>query len=262
MTPDDRDPGHEAAPGREDAQGGGQGGSAAGGHPRAEMLAAAGTAGRRTRWGALLGGLAATVLTLAVFATVAPDPESGAAPGVTVLPEVTTGSPAAHAAHVASAPPRAAVADVAPCESTAAPSDRGGNRLPALRLRCLGPGPAVDLSALRGKATVVNLWASWCVPCREETPMLDRVARRYQARVRFLGVNTKDGPEQAAGFLREVTTSYPHVVDEEGALLAWLRIPGLPVTVVLDADGRISGRKIGEIEENELVTIIDVAARG
>lgn len=126
------------------------------------------------------------------------------------------------------------------------------DRLPPLRLPCLTPGPDIDLSALRGRPVLVNLWATWCDPCREEMPLLQANYERYRTQVQFLGVDTQDATEPAAEFLADVGVTYPQVVDLDGDLLNHLRIPGLPVTVVLDADGRIAGKHIGELDQASL----------
>lgn len=134
--------------------------------------------------------------------------------------------------------------------------NREEDRLPPLRLPCLTPGPAVDLSALGGRPVLVNLWATWCAPCREEMPLLAATAERYASTVQFLGVNTQDSTEAAAAFLPEVGVTYPQVIDADGDLLAHLRIPGLPVTVVLDADGRVVGKHIGQLKPDSLEDLL------
>jgi cytochrome c biogenesis protein CcmG/thiol:disulfide interchange protein DsbE len=87
-------------------------------------------------------------------------------------------------------------------------------------------------------------------------PILQAAHQRYGARVQFLGVNTKDRPEWAADFLQEVKVSYPQVVDSDGMLLNSLRLPGLPVTVVVDAHGDISGRQVGQISDQRLTDLV------
>jgi cytochrome c biogenesis protein CcmG/thiol:disulfide interchange protein DsbE len=116
-------------------------------------------------------------------------------------------------------------------------------RLLDLNLPCLTAGPAINPARLGGRTVVVNLWATWCQPCRQEMPMLQAAHKRYGDRVRFLGVNTKDRPDWAGEFLEEIKVTYPEVVDGDGQLLASLRSPGLPVTVVLYPDGPIAGAK-------------------
>lgn len=108
-------------------------------------------------------------------------------------------------------------------------SSRSGDDVVAdLTLSCHTTRGDVRLPALLGRPTVVNLWASWCAPCRKEMPALQAAAMRYDRQVRFLGVDTKDSPEAAAAFLRELWVTYPQAVDPEGLLLGDLRFAGNP----------------------------------
>lgn len=155
-----------------------------------------------------------------------------------------------------------AVQNVESCAtvSAARPAEPApGQRLPDIDLPCLTSGPAVNLAALHGRPTVINLWASWCGACRDEMPLLQAAHSRYGDRVAFLGVDTKDNPAGAGSLLRETGVSYPQVVDTDGQLLEYLHIPGLPVTVVLDAEGRISGRQVGAVTEDDLTNLIEDA---
>ena len=129
------------------------------------------------------------------------------------------------------------------------------DRLPQLELPCLNESRKVDVSRLDGPA-VVNLWASWCGPCRKEMPMLAEAARRNPD-VRFLGINTQDRPEAAADFLARTGVTYAQLVDIDGVVLADTRVPGLPVTLALDTDGKLVDRVIGEISEAELSALLD-----
>lgn len=144
------------------------------------------------------------------------------------------------------------------CEGTQPPVDEPvpGKRLPQLRLACLTPGPDVDLSHLRGRPTLVNVWASWCGPCQREMPVLQQAHERLGDRVRFLGVNTQDSAASAAAFLAETGGTYPNVVDFEAELLARLGIPGMPVTVILDAEGRVVATHVGELKEDSLNALL------
>lgn len=130
--------------------------------------------------------------------------------------------------------------------------------LPSVILGCLGPGPAVDMVTLTGTVTVLNFWASWCDPCREEMPMLASVAEEAGDTVRFIGVNTKDQPEEAADFLATAGVGFEQLYDPEGELLRQLgAVQGLPVTLVLDAAGAVSLRHIGQIDEATLVEALE-----
>jgi cytochrome c biogenesis protein CcmG/thiol:disulfide interchange protein DsbE len=102
-----------------------------------------------------------------------------------------------------------------------------GQRLPALSLPCLTPGPDVDLAAVGGRPVLVNLWASWCDPCLREMPLLQQAYAEYGGEVEFVGVDTKDRAEAAAAFLGTVDVTYPQLVDLDGALLRSTGVPGL-----------------------------------
>lgn len=129
------------------------------------------------------------------------------------------------------------------------------DRLPKADLPCFNEAGTVDASQLAGPA-VVNLWASWCGPCRKEMPMLAAAARSNPG-VQFVGVNTQDGGENAAELLAKTGVTYPQLVDDDAVVLRYTRVPGLPVTLALDADGVVVDRVIGEVSEEELATMLD-----
>ncbi|RZU30697.1 TlpA family protein disulfide reductase [Blastococcus saxobsidens] len=137
----------------------------------------------------------------------------------------------------------------------------GADALPPLTLPCLGPGADVALDRLTGRPTLVNLWATWCGPCREEMPLLQEAYARHREQVRFLGVDVQDDPDAARWFLAEHDIDYPHAVDADGALLRELGIRGLPVTLALDADGRVVERVVGQLTSAELQRLIDDLVR-
>ena len=150
------------------------------------------------------------------------------------------------------------VATAPPCEELperASPPD--GEALPALTLACLGPGPDLSLDRLSGRPSLVNLWATWCEPCREEMPLLQDAYARHGEEIRFLGVDTQDRADAAGTFLGDLGVGYPHVVDPEGRLLTKLGIRGLPVTLAIDSSGRIVSQSVGELTAAELQQLID-----
>lgn len=116
-------------------------------------------------------------------------------------------------------------------------------------LPCLTSPRSVSLGRLGGRPGLVNLWASWCPPCRKEMPVLQRGARQYRDRVQFIGINTKDGLAGAEQFLRELKVTYPQLADPGGKVLAQQRIPGLPVTLLIGADGSLVKRQVGALDE-------------
>lgn len=114
------------------------------------------------------------------------------------------------------------------------------NDLPALLLPCLGGGPYVDLTTLRGPL-VVNLWASWCRPCRDEMPHFAELHDKARGAVRVLGVDYSDpSPSGALDLAREAGATYPLVADPDEQLRIPLRVRGLPMVVFVRRDGTVA----------------------
>ena len=145
------------------------------------------------------------------------------------------------------APSGAAQAVVGPCPrlDKAKPVPDG---LPPLRLPCLGTGPAVRLSDLRGTPTVVNVWAAWCTTCDREMPLFADAVARYGDRVRFFGVHYKAAREAGLASERDFGVPFPSVHDEDGdRVVRELDAYAPPQTFFVDGSGRITGRQVGEI---------------
>lgn len=129
---------------------------------------------------------------------------------------------------------------------------------PAFALPRLDGQGALDLADLRGRVVVLNVWASWCPPCRAEAPTFSAVARAFADRgVTVLGVNVQDTPEAAERFVRDYALTYPNVRDEEGGVARAYGALGLPTTVLIDRQGRIARRWIGALTERQLVAFIE-----
>lgn len=117
-------------------------------------------------------------------------------------------------------------------------------------------GGKLDLASLRGRIVVLNFWASWCSPCRAETPGLVGLAKS-SPQVSIVGVNEKDNLSSAQAFVRSNDVPYPSIVDRIGTLAArWPMAPALPSTFVLDADGRIAARFTGGVQPADLTPVI------
>lgn len=133
----------------------------------------------------------------------------------------------------------------------AAPVTLGGTApLPDVSFEDLAGKPA-KLSDFRGKVVVLNLWATWCNPCREEMPSLDRLQAMFAdqpVQVVALAVD-RAGPERVAGFLQEIGVGRLAVYrDPTAAATRTLRLPGLPVTILVDRAGNERGRVLGLAE--------------
>ncbi|MFI5840826.1 TlpA family protein disulfide reductase [Catenuloplanes sp. NPDC051500] len=130
-------------------------------------------------------------------------------------------------------------------EAPTPPGDVLLDRLPDLELSCLNGGEIVRLTQLRGPA-VLNLWGSWCGPCRDELPAVQAYADRAAGRVHVLGIDTGDRQSTAEDLGRELGFRFPSLFDPNKELLGELAVarlgaPGLPTTVLIDADGGVRG---------------------
>ena len=134
-----------------------------------------------------------------------------------------------------------------------APVASVGKPVPRFDLPTLSGDGRVAVADHIGKPMVINFWATWCVPCRREAPLLERAAKRYDDRVVFIGVDVRDFNGDAKKFVAEYGIMYPIAYDGPGKLWEPWGITGLPETFFVDRGGTIVAHKIGEIsEETEL----------
>jgi cytochrome c biogenesis protein CcmG, thiol:disulfide interchange protein DsbE len=108
------------------------------------------------------------------------------------------------------------------------------------------------LGELRGTPVVVNVWASWCGPCREEAALLASANRTHGDRVQFIGVDILDERGSARAFMREFGWTYPSVYDPSGAIRDGLGLLGQPVTLFYDASGELVDTWTGPLSEEAL----------
>jgi len=126
---------------------------------------------------------------------------------------------------------------------------------PPLTLGALD-GPPVDLAQSDGRPTVINLWATWCAPCRREMPALAQ-AERDHPEVRFLLVNQGEGADKISAFLRREALTFDHLLlDPSMATQRHYRTVGIPVTLFLHADGRLAKAHMGEIAPERIAAEI------
>jgi cytochrome c biogenesis protein CcmG, thiol:disulfide interchange protein DsbE len=161
----------------------------------------------------------------------------GACGGQTAGERVTTSPGGGSGADPSASAPAevVAAADLEPCPTSDPAVPARADGLPDLVLACLGEGPPVRLAGLRGSPLVVNLWASWCPPCREELPAFARLAE--SGAVEVLGIDVEDDPTDALTLLADVGVRYPSVRDATSTTQAPLRWTGLPMTLLVDPNG-------------------------
>jgi cytochrome c biogenesis protein CcmG/thiol:disulfide interchange protein DsbE len=143
-----------------------------------------------------------------------------------------------------------------------------GTPVPALQLPYLEDDGFVNLAAADGEILVVNFWASWCLPCRAEHPVLLDTARRWEsAGVRVVGIVYQDDADSASAFLDEFGRGYETVTDAGGRAAISFGVFGIPETFFVDRDGKIAGVVRGAID-SEIVEsalqrlVLDTAVTG
>lgn len=128
-------------------------------------------------------------------------------------------------------------------------------------------GESLSLADYRGHIVVLNFWASWCAPCRDEIPALQKLRENAaDQEVRLVGVNSKDSKANARAFVRNFDMSYPSLYDQPGEVALAFRdtVPpsALPSTIVIDSQGRVGGRILGEASYGQLESMVQRVAGG
>jgi len=123
-------------------------------------------------------------------------------------------------------------------------------------------GDTLKLSDFAGQVVVLNVWASWCAPCRAEAPALEEVARQFDGKgVQFIGLNTRDSQAAAQAFTRNFGVTYPSMVDTDGRIQLLFNdsLPpqAIPSTIVIDQQGRVAARALGTVTSATLRAMIE-----
>ena len=140
------------------------------------------------------------------------------------------------------------------------PVARVGERVPSFDLPTLDGAERIEVDASRGKPMVINFWATWCGPCREEAPILEAAYRKYKGRVDFVGVDVRDFNGDAKEFVEVFDLTFPMAYDGPGKLWEPWGITALPETFVVDASGRIVAHQARAFEDSaELEAAIEQA---
>ena len=129
---------------------------------------------------------------------------------------------------------------------------RVGKPAPQFAMQLLDGGE-FRLSDHEGRPLVINFWASWCPPCRQESPAFERQWRRYQdTGIQFVGVDIQDDVSEAEAYVREFGLTFPNGLDPDGKITIDYGVIGLPVTFFVGSSGIVEGRWVGAIPEDKL----------
>lgn len=133
-----------------------------------------------------------------------------------------------------------------------------GDDAPGFEAELLEGGGVLSLADLAGKPVVLNFWASWCGPCKDEAPWFKAAHERFGDEVHFLGVDINDGRTEAVAFVDEYGIEYPSVRDLDGSIEGDYGLTGQPETFFIDADGQIVEHVPGAVpSEAELMEILE-----
>jgi thiol-disulfide isomerase/thioredoxin len=146
-----------------------------------------------------------------------------------------------------------------------APDQR--KELPAVSGPALGGSKTISTQDYRGKVVVINVWGSWCPPCRKEAPDLQAASVETKDIAQFVGITSKDyDPAPAEAFVRSFKITYPSIYDPSGkVLLAFsgdLPPSAIPSTLIIDRQGRLAVRVLSEVSKITLVDMINDVADG
>jgi thiol-disulfide isomerase/thioredoxin len=137
--------------------------------------------------------------------------------------------------------------------SASAASIAPGSPAPGFQLHS-STSSDLSLSDLKGQVVLINFWASWCGPCRQEMPVLEQLYKKYKpAGFTLLGVNVEPKSADAMGFLKATPVSFPILFDPDSKVSQLYAVPGMPSTVILDRTGKVryvhQGYKPGDESE-------------
>lgn len=136
-----------------------------------------------------------------------------------------------------------------------------GRAAPAFALKEVGSGRTIDLAALRGKPAMINFWATWCMPCYQEHPVLVDNARLFGSQVQFVGVVFNDDESSISKFLRERGSAYPTLLDAQGKTAIAYGVGGVPESFFLNRDGVIVAKFSGPMTADILQANLAKAMR-
>jgi len=140
--------------------------------------------------------------------------------------------------------------------NTKSEADQQRASLAAVETVPLDGAPELRLGATSEVPLVVNVWATWCAPCRKEMPAFDAVAKRFGSSVRFVGINLGDTKDHAQAFIDETGVTFDEYLDPDSTAQAALSITGMPATAFVRADGTVATIHNGALDEAGLEKLL------
>jgi cytochrome c biogenesis protein CcmG/thiol:disulfide interchange protein DsbE len=137
-----------------------------------------------------------------------------------------------------------------------------GRSAPAFTLKRVDGGGEVSLESLRGRPVVLNFWATWCVPCYDEHPVLLQGARVLGKDVEFLGVVYEDEEDRVNGFLAQHGNAFPSLMDDAGKTAIAYGVAGVPETFFIDKTGKVVEKHVGPLNARALHALIEKTVGG
>lgn len=208
--------------------------------------------------------LGACIAVLAIVATAcaSPAPANQAAPVATPSAAPAPSQPVASTAPAASGDGGASVGAPLPLKRSEPITipQYSGKAAPNLKMTMFD-GSAFNLDSLRGKPAVLNFWASWCGPCREEMPALERSYQKYKDPIAFVGVAVQDTEKDARDVASKRGITYPVGLDADNQIGFTYQIAAMPTTIIIDANGIILKRFAGATTEGALNFFIDTLVK-
>jgi thiol-disulfide isomerase/thioredoxin len=118
-------------------------------------------------------------------------------------------------------------------------------------------GGSRALSSFKGRPVVINFWATWCPPCKEEMPLFERYSRKYAGELVFLGIDSAEKAEIVRPFVAKMDITFPILLDQSGMVSDLYFVKDFPYTFFVDENGTLRGQHIGLMTEEKLVKYLD-----
>jgi cytochrome c biogenesis protein CcmG/thiol:disulfide interchange protein DsbE len=126
-----------------------------------------------------------------------------------------------------------------------------GGLAPDFKLNSLS-GVPMALSQFKGKPVLINFWASWCEPCKQEMPLIESYAKKYSDKLVVIGLDSEESPLIVQDYINRLGIKFTILIDSDGSVSDLFRINGFPTTVFIDPTGRIQAEQIGSLSDESM----------